>query len=194
MFSVREGLSVGIPNSIWKAWPKILVPRPLSQKAEEGLVFWATFLVTWGVAYSVKNVIFTFYIRDLVFWQLRLLHSTVYKDLIRPQSFLGKLRTSCKVSFFYFQFGSKYDRLRHTHIIICSRIWFELSDWELPRPMWQEKSVRTPDPLSHTCREGLGTRLDQRWAQSELASFSVQELHVTKRLERWRIKSRNQEL
>ena len=29
-----------------------------------------------------------------------------------------------------------------------SRTWFELSDWELPHPMWHKKSLRTPDPLS----------------------------------------------
>ena len=30
---------------------------------------------------------------------------------------------------------------------------------ELPSPIWQEKSLRTPDSLSRTCMEGLGTRL-----------------------------------
>ena len=30
---------------------------------------------------------------------------------------------------------------------------------ELPLPMRQEMSFRTPDPLSRTCGEGLGTRL-----------------------------------
>ena len=43
-----------------------LVPRP-SWKVKEGLVFWATFLVTWGGAYSIKNVIIAFYIRDSSF-------------------------------------------------------------------------------------------------------------------------------
>ena len=60
-----------------------------------------------------------------------LLHGMVYKSLIRPQSFLGKLRTSCEVSFLYLQFRSKYDHLRHAHII---RNWFELSDRGATRP------------------------------------------------------------
>ena len=39
------------------------------------------------------------------------------------------------------------------HIITRSAIWFELGE------LWQEKSFRTPDPLSRMCGEGLGTRL-----------------------------------
>ena len=70
-----------------------------------------------------------------------------------------KMRTSCEVSFFYLQFGSKYDRLRHAHIIMRSRIWFELSDRGATLPHVTKKLLRTPDPLSRMCGEGLGTRL-----------------------------------
>ena len=42
----------------------------------------------------------------------------VYKSLIKPQSFLGKLKLSCVVSFSYLQFDSKYDCLC-LHIKLC---------------------------------------------------------------------------
>ena len=41
------------------------------------------------------------------------------------------------------------------HIVTCSTIWFELSDWGAVT----RKLLRTPDPLSHTCGEGLSMRL-----------------------------------
>ena len=59
-----------------------VVSTPDTPEQRKGLVFWATFLVTFEV-----------------FWRLRLLHDMVYKSLVRPQSFLGKLRTRCEVSF-----------------------------------------------------------------------------------------------
>ena len=91
-----------------------------------------------------------------VFWRLRLLHGMVYKSFIRLRSFLGKLRTSCEVSFFYLQFGSKYDRLRHAHIIMRSRIWFELSDRGATPPHVTRKVFQnTRTSFSHV-RGGAG--------------------------------------
>ena len=84
-----------------------------------------------------------------VFWWLRLLHGIVYKSFIRPQSFLGKLRTSCEVSFFYLQFGSKYDRLRHADMIMHSRIWFELSDLGANPPHVTRKVIQNRPSFSH---------------------------------------------
>ena len=43
---------------------------------------------------------------------------------------------------------SKYDRLRHAHIIMRSRIWFKLSDWGATLPLFLAR-----------VGEGLGTRL-----------------------------------
>ena len=37
---------------------------------------------------------------------------------------------------------------------------------ELPHPMWQEKSLKTPDPLSRMCRDGLGVR-PSTWGLAE---------------------------
>ena len=88
-----------------------------------------------------------------VFWLLRRPHGMVYKDLIRPRSYLGKLGMSCKVSFFYLQFGSKYDCLRYAHIIMRSRVWFELSDWGATLP---RKVIRNTRPSFSHMRGGAG--------------------------------------
>ena len=97
---------------------------------------------------------------------MRLLHSMVYKSLIRLQGFLGKLRTSYEVSFFYLP------QSQYVHIIMQSRIWLELSDWVPPHPIWQEKSPRTPDPLSHKVWGGLGMRIRVvTWLTDILANY-----------------------
>ena len=83
----------------------------------------------------------------------------VYKSLIRPQIYLGKLRMSCKVSFFYLQFGSKYDHLCHAHINMRSRIWFELSDRGATLPHVTRKVAQNTRPSFSHMWEGLGTRL-----------------------------------
>ena len=45
------------PNlRLGKAW-LISCPDPSPEKRKEGLMFWATFIVTWGGAYGIKNVI-----------------------------------------------------------------------------------------------------------------------------------------
>ena len=59
----RDGMGMGIVT-----WHRVVsCPDSSLEKWKEGLVFWATFLVTWGRAYGVKNVIFTFYIWDSSF-------------------------------------------------------------------------------------------------------------------------------
>ena len=72
----------------------------------------------------------------------------VYKSLIRPWSFLGKLRMTCK---FFSTSNSvqKYDCLRHAHIIMCSRIWFELSDQGATPPHVTRKVAQNTRPSSH---------------------------------------------
>ena len=67
--------------------------------------------------------------------------------------------TSCEVSFFYLQFGSKYDHLCHAHIIMCSKIRFKLSDWGATLPNVTRKVAQNTRPLFLHVREGLGTRL-----------------------------------
>ena len=86
-----------------------LVPRP-SRKVERGSAVLSDISCHMGRGLWCKECHNYILHPGLKFSDLlRLLHSMVYKSLIRPQSFLGKLRTSCKVSFFYLQFGSKYD-------------------------------------------------------------------------------------
>ena len=61
------------------------------------------------------------------FWQL--LHRMLYKSLRRPWSLLGQPR----VSIFYLQFVVQKKKMiayiKYITIIICSAIWFKLSDW-----------------------------------------------------------------
>ena len=88
----------------------------------------------------------------------------VYKSLMRPQSFLGKLRTSCKVIFFYLQFGSKYDCLRHAHIIMRFGIWFELSDRGATPPQVPRKVTQNTRPsFSHVRARGSGHETNSTW-------------------------------
>ena len=106
-----------------------LMPRPLPRKAERGSGVLIDISCHMGRGLRRKECHIYILHPGLEFSDdLRLPHGMVYKSLIRPQSFLEKLRTSCRVSFFCLQFGSKYDRLRHAYIIMRSRIWFELSD------------------------------------------------------------------
>ena len=50
-------------------------------RMKEGLVFRVKFLVTWGGAYAVKNVIITLHTRDSSFLITGQLHGIVYKSL-----------------------------------------------------------------------------------------------------------------
>ena len=96
---------------------------------------------------------------DILHPGLRLLHDMVYKNLIRLQSFLGKLRMRCEGKFFYLQFGSKDNRLRHAHIIMHSRIWFKLSDQGAnPSHVTRKVAQNTRPSFSHMWK-GLGTTL-----------------------------------
>ena len=54
------------------------------------------------------------------------LDCTVYKSLIRPRIFLGKLRTSCEE---VFSTSNSFQNLRHAHEIMLSATWFELSSY-----------------------------------------------------------------
>ena len=107
-------------------------------------------------AYSVKNFKITFYVHPRLKFSDNL-HSTQY-SLIKAAKFLGKLRRSCTVSFFYLQFGSKYDRLCHAHIIIHSLLWFEFSEREATPPHVTKKNLlRTPASLAFFgCARGSG--------------------------------------
>ena len=99
-----------------------LVPRPLPLKVERGSGVLSDISCYMGRGLRCKEcLIYSLhpgleFSDDLDAWY------QVDKDLIRLRCFLGKLRTSCEVSFFYLLFGSKYNRLRHAHIIMRSRI------------------------------------------------------------------------
>ena len=72
----------------------------------------------------------------------RLLHNMVYKSLRR---FLRQLKTSCEISFLC---NSKHYNVYV--MLMCSAIWLVLSNLRIsqwPHPIWQEMSLRTPDPL-----------------------------------------------
>ena len=93
-----------------------------------------------------------------VFWWLRLLHDMAYKSLIRPQSFLAKLRTRCEVSFS--TSNSVQNIIAYVmHIIMHSRIWFELSDWGANPPHVTRKVAQNTTPSFSHMWKGWGTRL-----------------------------------
>ena len=83
-------------------------PDSSPEKQKEGLVFWSTFLVTWGGAYGVKNVIFTFYIWDSSFLMIQTAVRHGLQRLDKAAKFSWESRE--RGSFFYLQFGSKYNR------------------------------------------------------------------------------------
>ena len=100
----HERSSLGCSTDCFLASAAILlfsfVPRP-SRKAEWGIGVLNDISCHMGRGLRHKEChSYIFASETRVFWQLRLLHGMVYKDLIRSQSFLGKLRTSCEVSFF----------------------------------------------------------------------------------------------
>ena len=103
----------------------------------------------------------TFYTQGSSFWLLRLLHGMVYKSLIRPWSLLGKLKMSCVQVFptsNFVQNTIAYVNW-HAHIIMCSRIWFELPDLEATVPHVTTKVAQNTRPSFLHMWEGLGTRL-----------------------------------
>ena len=84
----------------------------------------------------------------------------VYKSLIRPRSFLGKLRTSCEVSFISISSSvqNMVAYVMHIIIIMHSRIWFELSDQGTTPPHVTRKVAQNTRPSFSHVQEGLGMR------------------------------------
>ena len=110
-----------------------LVLRLLPRKAERGFGVLSDISCHMGWVKWHKEC--NYCILHLGLELLRLLHGMVYKSLIRSQSFLGKLRMSCEVSFFYLQFSLKYD-----HFVMHTQLRVLESDsssqiGELPCPM-----------------------------------------------------------
>ena len=89
-----------------------------------------------------------------IFWRLVLLQGMVYKSLIRCQSFLGKLRMSCEVSFFLPPIPFKI--WCHAHIIMRSKIWFKLSNRGATPPHVTRKLAQNTRPSFSHVQGGSG--------------------------------------
>ena len=63
-------------------------------------MFCSTFLVTWGGAYSVKNVLFTFYIWDSSFLTTWTVTRYGVQKLDKAAKFLGKAENELQGKFF----------------------------------------------------------------------------------------------
>jgi len=125
------------------------------------------------------------------------LHSLVFKSSRRPQSRLGQPKACCETCFHYFQFVSKYDRLRHAIIIRSTAIWLVISNPRLASPHVTRnvaQTLFTPARGSgHKTTQvqdwnGLGTRLGTvsglRGQDSGWKLIGSQTLHVHLQLER----------
>ena len=120
-------------------------------------MFWVAFLIVWGGAYSIRNVIITFYIRDSSSDNL-----DCYKEWFTKAWWGHEVSwESWEQATRFFPspiHGSKYNRLHHAQIIMYSRIWFELSDQRDTPPHVTRKVAQNTRPSSCMCREGLSTR------------------------------------
>ena len=131
-------LYIQYPILLASGWVPIIVSFPdPPQKVEKGLVFSATFLVTWGGAMCYKEC-----------------HNCIFKsdtEFLMPYN--SWLETTARSTgtpenrpFHYLQFGSKYNRLHRANIIVFCDLIGDLNS-DQPHPLWQEMSLRTPDTL-----------------------------------------------
>ena len=103
----------------------------------------------------------TFYIWDSTFLTTSAAQYDLQK-LDKATKFLGKAEDELRGKFFYLQFGSKYNRLCHAHIIMRSAIWFELSARGTTLSYVTRKVTQNTRLSFSHMREGLGMRLDRK--------------------------------
>ena len=148
-------------DSRWEVGPTSLSSQTHPEKRKEGLVFWATFLVTWSGAALRKechNCIFkSEFLTPQPIWTTT---QPGLQKLEMAQSLLGQPKTGCETSFHYFRFISKYNHLRHAIIIRSSEIWLVISNPRWTSPHVARNVAQSTRPSLHML-EGLGTRLCQ---------------------------------
>ena len=149
----------------------------LLEKQRWGLVFWETFLVTWGGPYfcnCISNLELEF-LMPLCMW------TTIPPHLKKLKMAAQLVKKGCETSFHYLQFSSKYNHSPHVMKVKFSVIWLVIS---VPRSASPHLPISVPRSAPpHVPRNGAqNTRLSSHmwrvWAHDyQQVSYGVFSLY-----------------
>ena len=133
-----------------------LVPRSLPWKAERGSGVLSDFSCHMGWSLWHEECHITFYIGTRVFWQLKTAARYGSQRLDKATKFLGKAENKLWGKLFFTSNSVQNTITYVMHIIMRSRIWFELSDRGATLHNVTRKVVQNTRPSFSHVRRGAG--------------------------------------